>query len=138
MAKYKIAVATNDGVNVNVHFGHAAAFDIYEVDDASGKFEKIEVRVKPEHCDGTCGDGTCGQRDMEHLSMLTAARNLSDLDYVLCSQIGPQAIQALARFNVRAFDIGLPVADAIAKINLYRNKIAQRSLKIREKYSLKL
>ena len=33
MAKYKVAVATNDGVNVNVHFGHAAAFDIYEVDD---------------------------------------------------------------------------------------------------------
>ena len=34
MAKYKVAVATNDGVNVNVHFGHAAAFDIYEVDEA--------------------------------------------------------------------------------------------------------
>ena len=58
MAKYKVAVATNDGVNVNVHFGHAAAFDIYEVDEASGKYEKVEVRLKPEHCDGSCGDGT--------------------------------------------------------------------------------
>ena len=88
--------------------------------------------MKPEHCDGTCGDGACGQRDVERSSMFSAAKNLADLDYVLCSQIGPQAIQALARFNVRAFDIGLPVADAIAKINLYRNKIAQRALKIRE------
>ena len=127
MPKYKVAVATNDVVNVNVHFGHAAAFDVYEVDDASGKFEKVEVRVKPEHCDGSCGDGTCGQRDLEHSSMFSAAQNLADLDYVLCSQLGPQAIQSLARFNVRAFDIALPIAEAIAKINLYRNKIAERA-----------
>ena len=131
MAKYKVAVATNDGVNVNVHFGHAAAFDVYEVDDVSGKIEKVEVRVKPEHCDGSCGDGTCGQREVEHSSMYAAAKNLADLDYVLCSQLGPQAIQSLARFNVRAFDIALPIADAIAKINLYRNKIAERALKIK-------
>ena len=26
MAKYRVAIATNDGENVNVHFGHAAAF----------------------------------------------------------------------------------------------------------------
>jgi len=51
---------------------------------------------------------------------------------LLCQQLGPQAIQALARFNVRAFDIALPISDAIAKINLYRNKIAQRALKIKE------
>ena len=132
MAKYKVAVATNDGVNVNVHFGHAAAFEIYEVDDASGKFEKVELREKPEHCDGSCGDGTCGQRNPEETSMYTAAKNLADWDYVLCQQLGPQAIQALARFNVRAFDIALPISDAIAKINLYRNKIAQRALKIKE------
>ena len=67
MAKYKVAVATNDGVNVNVHFGHAAAFEIYEVDDASGKFEKVELREKPEHCDGSCGDGTCGQLGLRSL-----------------------------------------------------------------------
>ena len=68
MAKYTVAVATNDGVNVNVHFGHAAAFDIYEVDEASGKYEKVEVRLKPEHCDGSWGDGTCGQREVQHSS----------------------------------------------------------------------
>ena len=131
MAKYKVAVATNDGVNVNVHFGHAAAFDIYEVDDVSGKFEKVEVRIKPEHC-----DGSCGEREVEHSSMFAAAKNLADLDYVLCAQLGPQAIQSLARFNVRAFDIALPIAEAIAKINIYRNKIAERASKIKSKYSV--
>ena len=118
-------------MNVNVHFGHAAAFDIYEVDDVSGKFEKIEVRVKPEHCDGSCGDGACGRQEVEHSSMFAAAKNLADLDYVLCQQLGPQAIQSLARFNVRAFDIALPIADAIAKINIYRKKIAERLSKIK-------
>jgi predicted Fe-Mo cluster-binding NifX family protein len=131
MAKYKVAVATNDGVNVNVHFGHAAAFDIYEVDDATGKFEKIELREKPEHCDGSCGDGSCGQRNPEETSMYSAAKNLADLDYVLCQQLGPQAIQSLARFDVRAFDIALPIADAIAKINVYRNKVAERLARIK-------
>ncbi len=135
MAKYKVAVATNDGVNVNVHFGHAAAFDIYEVDEASGKYEKIEVRLKPEHCDGSCGDGTCGQREVQHSSMYAAAKNLADLDYVLCEQLGPQAIQSLARFNVRAFDIALPISDAIAKINIYRNKIAERALRFKANHN---
>ena len=135
MAKYKVAVATNDGVNVNVHFGHAAAFDIYEVDEASGKYEKIEVRLKPEHCDGSCGDGTCGQREVQHSSMYAAAKNLADLDYVLCEQLGPQAIQSLARFTVRAFDIALPISEAIAKINIYRNKIAERALRFKSNHN---
>lgn len=135
MAKYKVAVATNDGVNVNVHFGHAAAFDIYEVDEASGKYEKVEVRLKPEHCDGSCGDGTCGQREVQHSSMYAAAKNLADLDYVLCEQLGPQAIQSLARFNVRAFDIALPISEAIAKINIYRNKIAERTLRFKSNHN---
>ena len=132
MAKYKVAVATNDGVNVNVHFGHAAAFDIYEVDEASGKYEKV---LKPEHCDGSCGDGTCGQREVQHSSMYAAAKNLADLDYVLCEQLGPQAIQSLARFNVRAFDIALPISEAIAKINIYRNKIAERALRFKSNHN---
>ena len=135
MAKYKVAVATNDGVNVNVHFGHAAAFDIYEVDETSGKYEKVEVRLKPEHCDGSCGDGTCGQREVQHSSMYAAAKNLADLDYVLCGQLGPQAIQSLARFNVRAFDIALPISEAIAKINIYRNKIAERALRFKSNHN---
>lgn len=135
MAKYKVAVATNDGVNVNVHFGHAAAFDIYEVDEASGKYEKVEVRLKPEHCDGSCGDGTCGQREVQHSSMYAAAKNLANLDYVLCEQLGPQAIQSLARFNVRAFDIALPISEAIAKINIYRNKIAERALRFKSNHN---
>ena len=63
--------------------------------------------------------------------MFSAAKNLADLDYVLCSQLGPQAVQALTRFNVRAFDIALPIAEAIAKINVYRNKIAERLAKIK-------
>ena len=135
MAKYKVAIATNDGVNVNVHFGHAAAFVIYEVDEASGKYEKTEVRLKPEHCDGSCGDGTCGQREVQHSSMYAAAKNLADLDYVLCEQLGPQAIQSLARFNVCAFDIALPISEAIAKINIYRNKIAERALRFKSNHN---
>jgi nitrogen fixation protein NifB len=67
--------------------------------------------------------------------MYAAAKNLADLDYVLCEQLGPQAIQSLARFNVRAFDIALPISEAIAKINIYRNKIAERALRFKSNHN---
>lgn len=47
---------------------------------------------------------------------------LSDVDYVLCARIGPHAIQSLAKKGIRAYDIVLPVEDAIAKINAFRKK----------------
>ena len=43
--RYKIAVATSDGVNVDLHFGSARSFDIYTVDDTD--FLKIETRDVP-------------------------------------------------------------------------------------------
>ena len=54
------------------------------------------------------------------------AKALSDVDYVLVARIGPHAIRALAKYNVTAYDIVLPIEEAIAKINEYRKKIKER------------
>ena len=42
---YKIAVATSDGLNVDLHFGSAPSFDIYDVDGID--FLKVETRKVP-------------------------------------------------------------------------------------------
>ena len=57
------------------------------------------------------------------------ARALSDVDYVLVAKIGPHAIRALARYDITAYDIVLPVKDAIAKINEFRKKIKEHRAK---------
>ena len=35
--KYKVAVATSDGITVDSHFGHVQSFLIFEVDEESGR-----------------------------------------------------------------------------------------------------
>ena len=44
---YKVAVASTDGKNIDVHYGKADKFFIYQIDDEAG-FDFIEVRnTKP-------------------------------------------------------------------------------------------
>ena len=43
---YKIAVATSDGLNVDLHFGSAPSFEIYEVEGLD--FQKVEKRDAPD------------------------------------------------------------------------------------------
>ena len=147
--KYKVAVATSDGKTVDSHFGHVSNFLIFEVDEESGKFEDIEDRDVKAACSGgtcagtdaassdkassDCGSGAgCGGHNgaAEGASQMDEiAAALSDVDYVLCARIGPHAIRALARKNITAYDIVLPIDEAILKINEFRKKIAERKNK---------
>ncbi|MBQ9623914.1 MAG: hypothetical protein IJR39_11365, partial [Treponema sp.] len=87
---------------------------------------------------GSCGgmqsgsDSGCGGHNGAgegHSQMDEIAKALSDVDYVLVARIGPHAIRALAKYNVTAYDIVLPIEEAIAKINEYRIKIKERKNK---------
>lgn len=139
--KYKVAVATSDGITVDSHFGHVQSFLIFEVDEDSGKAEDIGERdVRAACSDGECGGSQsagaegagCGGHNGAgegHSQMDEIAKALSDVDYVLVARIGPHAIRALARYNVTAYDIVLPINEAIAKINEYRRKIKERKQK---------
>lgn len=144
--KYKVAVATSDGKTVDSHFGHASAFVIYEVEETDGSFTDIEEREVRAACSG----GECGAQTQEAEGgcasgggcsnpvtqapspMDLIAQQLSDVDYVLVARIGPHAIRALAKYNVSAYDIVLPIDEAIAKINGYRKKITERKLRLSE------
>lgn len=148
--KYKVAVATSDGKTVDSHFGHVSNFLIFEVDEETGKFEDIEDRDVKAACSGAscagtqsaeessgCGSGAgCGGHNgagQGDSSMDLIAKALSDVDYVLVARIGPHAVRALAKYEVTAYDIVLPVDEAIAKINEFRLKIKERKAKFAKK-----
>ena len=138
--KYKVAVATSDGKTVDSHFGHISNFLIFEVDEESGKFEDVEERDVQAACSGgSCGgaqkgnDSPCGGHNgagEASSPMDEIAKALSDVDYVLVARIGPHAIRALAKYDVTAYDIVLPIDEAISKINEFRKKIKERKQKI--------
>jgi predicted Fe-Mo cluster-binding NifX family protein len=103
---------------VDSHFGHATEFTVYEVDEDSGEYEETGSRTTQAFCGDSCGS--------------SSVEALSDVEYVLAAKIGPHAIRALAQFGVSAFDIALPVDEAIAKINAYRKKISARKQRLSE------
>jgi nitrogen fixation protein NifB len=102
----KIAIASSDGINIDQHFGQAEYFYIFEIDDDGG----IEQKERREF-------SATGENRLEN-----AAELLSDVSYVLCSQIGPHAVQTLAASNITGFAFPGNVNKAL------RNYVKRRGL----------
>ena len=103
---YKIAVASSDGKVVNQHFGRTKQFLIFEVKDNVkytflGNREAIPPCIFGEHSDH---------------SMTNAVNALSDCSFVLASQIGPVAENALSEKGIFAVSLVDFIEDAITKI----------------------
>lgn len=85
----KIAVASSDGKVVNQHFGHAEKFYIFE--KGVDSFKYIELRT----CKAFCNSGEHDDKDLED-----ATRLIEDCTYVLVTQVGLGAQQALKERGV--------------------------------------
>lgn len=99
-----VAVASSDGVSVNEHFGRAAVFYIYEVND-DGSFRLTEERAiaRPSPDEPEAGHGADA-----------TIEQLSDVHAVLVAQIGPGAQSSLNRKGVRSFALGGPIDRALS------------------------
>lgn len=96
----KIAVASNNGKTVNLHFGDASHALIFEVSGNQVNF--VELREKPrkplkDHSD----------RWMQSLELV------SDCHVVLCSKIGPEPKEALQNKGIESIESQKEVRDAI-------------------------
>jgi predicted Fe-Mo cluster-binding NifX family protein len=98
----KIAVASNDGVNVNEHFGRARNFYIYRLHDAGQ--ELIETKEIEPVCSGHAHDDD---------ALSKTAHALSDCHGVVAAQIGAGAIDALLLHRIMAFTLPGPIDEAI-------------------------
>ena len=138
----KIAIATSDNLNIDLHFGQAKSFLIYELKDS--KFELTEKRElpasenkptspeapSPQDFGGGCGGagfgcgsggggsgGGCGGGASGPLA--PAVELLLDCRSVVAAQIGQGMRRQLERNAISVFDIELPIEEALNKLAAY-------------------
>ncbi len=107
--KYRIAVATTDGVNVNLHFGHCTRFFIYSLDE-SGVLEKVGERETERGC-------SCGKHDASQLS--ENMKKLGDCRYLLVEKIGALPAAEGERIGIVSMELPMPIDEAVKKIISY-------------------
>jgi nitrogen fixation protein NifX len=99
----KVAVASSDGITIDVHFGQARRFLLYEVED-DGTFIQFGEREIPDV--PSIDEG-------EHHDTGATARALIDVDAVLARRIGPGGVAALKGRGVKGFAIGGSIEKAL-------------------------
>lgn len=123
----RIAVATSDGKNVDLHFGKAEKFQIYELQN--GKFIFVEERKAAsseyekrgkssgKNCGGggNCGQGGCGGSGIESPNVAL----LFDCAGIVAAKFGQQIIRQFERKAVSIFDIECSVEFALEKLAAY-------------------
>ena len=107
--KYRVAVASTDGENVNIHFGKSEIFYIYIIDDDEG-YDLLEKRtVNP-----VCQDGFHNKSVMEN-----HVQQFADCKYIIASRIGDGAIQSLTAAGITAMALPGSIDEAILKVWQY-------------------
>lgn len=100
-----IAVATSTGQEVDLHFGKASIFAVFEVDQqTSHALKKVEVA---QYC-------TSDPNHTEHEQRFSAiAEALSGCRAVVCVQIGDLPRMSLAKAGIQSFIAQGPVEEAL-------------------------
>ena len=136
----KVAIASSDGLNIDLHFGQAKSFLIYELKDS--KFELTEKRElpagenestspdgqEPQDFGGGCGGGGfgcgsgggCGGGATGPLA--PAVELLLDCRAVVAAQIGQGMRRQFERKAISVFDIELTIEGALNKLAAYYTK----------------
>jgi predicted Fe-Mo cluster-binding NifX family protein len=133
----KVAIASSDKTNIDLHFGQASQFEIYEL--RGNHFEFLETRKAPKiepssedlsagapatgcgggfgggcgsGCGGGCGSGAGGP-------VSPVVESLLDCRSIVAAQIGQNVRRQFERNAVSVFDIELPIEEALQKLAAY-------------------
>ena len=125
ITEYKMAVASSDGVAVDLPFGRAECYLIYVVDE-DGRYCLAETReaateTVPER--GDCAQSVSGMIGCSGHGHDARAEMLGDCRVVLCAKIGPQARRVLERRAISVFDVNMSIDEAFAKIIPYIDRV---------------
>jgi len=118
----KIAVATNDGVNLSQHFGQSKGFVVVAVEDSKILAKEYRANHHTPHAQGLCNhdEGHRHHGSHSHSGILNL---LGDCQVVLCGGMGAGAAQALQSKGIKPVLIqgAISVDDAVKS---YRNGTA--------------
>lgn len=138
----KVAIASSDKTNIDLHFGQASQFEIYELN--GDHFDFLETREAPKAeqtaeevpagdagcssgfgCGSGCGSG-CGGGAGGPVSPVV--ESLLDCRAIVAAQIGLNVRRQFERNAVSVFDIELPIEKALSKLAAYYLSPAARGL----------
>lgn len=108
---FRVAVASSDGKQVNLHFGEAGEFLIYDLEN--GDYTQLEKRSIIR---------SLGHGQAELNSVFTL---LKDCDAVIVSKIGPGAARELLKSGLRVFEAPFSIEAVLQKLS---NKLPQSSI----------
>ena len=121
----KVAVASNDGIAVNLHFGHAHHFYIYRV--SSDGVTLLEQRQTDNYCKGGSKDG--GNDDSASQSALShILATIQDCNAVLVARIGDGPAQKLSALGIVPVDDYAYLGIHQALTDFYNNSLNQSAL----------
>lgn len=110
---FRVAVASDGSEHIQLHFGHATRFEIYQFDNKSEQFLYQETRHVDLYCNGKeeCGDD--GEIEKEAL-----IQSISDCQMVMSARMGIAPWRALEKLGVEPnVDFAFkPVADSLQTI----------------------
>lgn len=89
----KLAVASKDGIAINLHFGHAREFWVFEVSEEECTL--LERRSVDHYCHGQTGDRSAMQKILA---------TINDCSAVLVAKVGDGPVAKLAAIGVSAID----------------------------------
>lgn len=101
----KIAVASDDGVNVDSGFGNAGVFKTY-IYDGKLKLAGDIIVSKP--------DTVYGESHQKHLS--NVIERLSQYDVIIVREIGPRPMNELSEMGKKVVIAKGPIAEAVARV----------------------
>jgi predicted Fe-Mo cluster-binding NifX family protein len=107
MAKYKVAIASTDLKNIDLHFGKCNAFTIAEVNDANKSYRLGEQRAVPALC-SSCGAEGDTDRIMDGVIDV-----LSDCRFVVVSRMGRWPFAMLYAKGIESIEFYGPIDDAL-------------------------
>ncbi len=109
---YRVAVASDGSEYIQLHFGHATRFEIYQFDQQSDQFLYQETRHVELYCSGKqeCGDG-----EIEKEALI---QSIADCQMVLSARMGITPWRELEKLGVQPnVDFAFkPVADSLNTI----------------------
>jgi predicted Fe-Mo cluster-binding NifX family protein len=123
---YNIAVTSTDGSCVDLHFGQAEDFYIFEADEKTGGFKTLGKKNVhsaftgcPVSCAEHCG-GTRHENMMAKIKTVTAL--LAGCTYLLTAKIGPKPSDLLRHEGITALESPPDIGEAVLRLNKYHLK----------------
>lgn len=106
---FKIAAASSDGIVVNQHFGHAAEFYVYTIQNGAVQKPPEVRQVIP----------VCHMGEHDENQLAENLRQFQDCRYLLASRIGMGAAAKMEQLGITPMEIPEIIEEAIEKILVF-------------------